>query len=170
MLGALEPGFQAVAVHRYAAWTRTQTGVRRKLVRWSYDLAYLVVRNVYGIELPETVQLGRRVRIAHQSGIVIHPNTVISDDCVIRQNVSLGAARGDAARTQLQAPRLGRGVSLGAGAVVIGGVRIGDGAWVGPNAVVMTNVPAGATVLAAPPRIMRLPSQVAQREEELRER
>ena len=167
VLGVLTPGFQAVALHRFAGWTRERRGVTRKLTRLLYHAGYHAVRNVYGIELPETVDLGRRVRIAHQSGIVVHPAARIGDDCVLRQNVSLGAARGDEARFYAQAPTLGRGVSCGAGAVVVGAVTIGDGAWLGPNVVVMTNVPAGAHVLPPAPRIMRLPAQVAQREERL---
>lgn len=58
-------------------------------------------------------------------------------------------------------------MSCGAGAVVVGAVTVGDGAWLGPNVVVMTNVPAGGHVLPPAPRIMRLPTQVAQREERL---
>lgn len=167
VLSMLLPGFQVTALHRFGIWSRGRRGPARTACRATYQVGYHVARNVYGIELPTSVQLGRRVRIAHQSGIVIHPGTVIGDDCVIRQNVSLGAARGDAIRFDSQAPRLGRGVSCGAGAVVIGGVTIGDGAILGPNVVVMTNIPAGAWVLPPPPRIMRMPSAVAAREEPL---
>lgn len=98
LLGVLTPGFQAVALHRFAGWTRERRGVTRKVARLLDHAGYHAVRNVYGIELPETVDLGRRVRIAHQSGIVVHPAARIGDDCVLRQNVSLGAARGDEAR------------------------------------------------------------------------
>lgn len=151
------PGFQAVAAARLGAWVESEDSpawARPALRRVSRGASTLV-RNVYGIELPHTVTLGRRVRIAHQSGIVIHPNAVIGDDCVIRQNVSLGAGRGDERLFSKQAPRLGAGVSVGANAVIVGNVRVGDGATIGPNATVMTHVPAGATVLAPAPRILR---------------
>jgi serine O-acetyltransferase len=164
------PGFHAVALHRLSAWGRSRTGLTRRISILAYKFGYLIVRNVYGIEMPRTVRLGRRVKIAHQSGIVIHPDATIGDDCVIRQNVSIGAAAGDVARFRAQAPHLGRGVSVGAGAVIIGAVRIGDGAMLGPNVTVLSNVPANARVMAAAPRTLQMPAVVAAREGELRER
>lgn len=164
----LAPGFQAVAVHRFGTWSRSRPALLRPVLGAAYKVGYLVIRNVYGIEIPRTVRLGRRVKIAHQSGIVIHPNAWIGDDCVIRQNVSIGAAAGDAARAHQQAPQLGCGVSVGAGAVIVGAVTIGDGAVIGPNVTVLTSVPAGARVIAAAPRTIRMPGSVAAREEELR--
>jgi serine O-acetyltransferase len=164
----LAPGFHAVLVHRFGAWTRGRPPAAQPILNLVYKVGYLVVRNVYGIEIPRTVRLGRRVKIAHQSGIVIHPGSSIGDDCVIRQNVSIGAAAGDAARAHEQAPQLGRNVSVGAGAVIIGAVTIGDGAVIGPNVTVLTSVPPGARVLAAPPRTIRMPTAVAAREESQR--
>jgi serine O-acetyltransferase len=162
------PGLHAIVVHRYGAWIDAHRPPLTALHRLFYRLGYLVVRNVYGIEIPRTTQVGRRVKIAHQSGIVIHPDAVIGDDCVIRQNVSIGAAAGDAARFSGQAPVLGKGVSVGAGAVIVGGIRIGDGAVLGPNVTVITNVPEGARVMAPPPRTFKLPQAVQDREEEFR--
>ena len=165
----LAPGFHAVAVHRFGVWADGRSPVVRPMLILAYKVGYLLVRNVYGIEVPRTVRLGRRVKIAHQSGIVIHPDSTIGDDCVIRQNVSIGAAAGDAGRFHAQAPQLGRGVSVGAGAVIVGGVSIGDGAVLGPNVTVLTNVPAHARVMAAPPRTMQMPPAVASREAEHRD-
>ncbi|WP_129336153.1 serine O-acetyltransferase [Cellulomonas endophytica] len=155
--GPLTPGFHAVALHRVGVWLDAGGGaaVLRGPALRAHKLAWLLVRNVYGIQIPRTVRLGRRVRVAHQHGIVVHPFAAIGDDCVLRQGVSLGAGSGDRATFAQQAPQVGRGVSLGAGCVVVGAVRIGDGATIGPNAVVMTHVPAGATVLAQPPRVVR---------------
>jgi len=164
----LAPGFHAVAVHRFGSWAGTRSSRARPILILVYKVGYLVMRNVYGIEIPRTVRIGRRVKIAHQSGIVIHPNSSIGDDCVIRQNVSIGAAAGDAGRFHAQAPQLGRGVSVGAGAVIVGGVSIGDGAVLGPNVTVLTNVPAHARVMAAPPRTIQMPPAVASREAEHR--
>jgi serine O-acetyltransferase len=108
-------------------------------------------RNHYGIELPASAVLGRRVVIAHQNGIVIHPNAVIGDDCVIRHNVTIGAINFDLID---HAPKLGRGVHVGCGAVIMGPISIGDGARIGPNAVVITDVPAGASVFVSAPRMV----------------
>ncbi len=154
------PGFQAVASARIGAWV--DVGEAPRWARVPADLVsragYLVCRNVYGIELPRTVALGRRVRIAHQSGIVIHPHATIGDDCVIRQNVTLGAGSGKPETFRRQAPRIGNGVSIGAGCAIVGGVRVGDGANLGPNTTIMTNVPEGATVVDQQPRVLRIPT------------
>lgn len=146
------PGFRAVAVHRFGVW---RMGIKSKLVRAPFSLLYRFlhrrVRNGYGIELPYSVTLGRRVVIEHQSGIVVHGNSVIGDDCVIRQGVTLGIRREDQPD---QAPVLGKGVSVGAGAVILGGVNLGDGANIGANAVVLKDVPAGATAVGIPAKIL----------------
>jgi serine O-acetyltransferase len=131
-------------------------GVRPKLLRAPLSLLYRHyyrrVRNYYGIELPYSVRVGRRVVIEHQSGIVIHGATVIGDDCIIRQNCTLGIRRLD---ELTKAPRLGRGVDLGAGSVILGDVTIGDHAKIGANAVVLCDVPAHALAVGVPATLKR---------------
>jgi serine O-acetyltransferase len=148
------PGFQALAAHRLGAWLPHAPRLARLLLRPVYRALYVVSRNVYGIELSATTVVGRRLRFPHQSGIVIHPHARLGDDCVVRQNVTIGA-------TTLQridvAPVLGDRVEIGAGASIIGRVTVGDDARIGPNAVVMTSVAAGATVFAPRPRTVTLP-------------
>ncbi|MDX2230290.1 MAG: serine O-acetyltransferase [Leptolyngbyaceae cyanobacterium bins.349] len=143
-----KPGFRAVAVHRFGVW---RMGVEPKLLRAPLSILYRMlfrkVRNTYGIELPYTVKLGRRVVIEHQSAIVIHGNCEIGDDCILRQGVTLGNRYLD---KPLEAPKLGVGVNVGAGAKIFGNVTVGDGANVGANAVVLQDVPAGATVVGIP--------------------
>jgi serine O-acetyltransferase len=113
------------------------------------------VRNHYGIELSETTIVGRRFKISHQNGIVIHPKAVFGDDCEVRQNVTIGeSGRPD---RYGEAPRFGNRVKIGAGAAVIGKIVIGDDVTIGPNATVMTNIPAGTIVCAPPPRLIKLP-------------
>ena len=153
------PGFRGVAVHRVGAWVEQESGrglMRgpiRIVLRRLHLMMYRYVRNQYGIELPHTVVLGRRVVLGHQSGIVIHPYATIGDDCVIRQNVTIGAL--NAERVE-EAPVIGRGVELGAGAAILGRVTIGDGSRIGPHSVVMTDVPPGSTVFVNPPRMISL--------------
>ncbi len=146
------PGFRAVAVHRFGQW---RMGIRPKLLRAPFSVLYRLlfrsIRNVYGIELPYSVSLGRRVVIEHQSGIVIHGNCVIGDECIIRQGVTLGNRNWE---TRFEAPRLGDRVNVGAGAKVLGGVTISSGATIGANAVVMIDVPAGATAVGVPARLL----------------
>jgi len=146
------PGFRAVAVHRFGNW-RMAVGpkVLRAPLSILYRAAYRRCRNVYGIELPYTVALGRRVVIEHQGGIVIHGASRIGDDCIIRQNCTLGIRTLD----QLgDAPVLAERVNVGAGAVILGAVTIGAGAQIGANAVVLRDVPAGAVAVGVPARIV----------------
>jgi serine O-acetyltransferase len=145
------PGFRAVAVHRFGVW---RMGVRPKLLRAPLSALYRVLfrrcRNVYGIELPYSVTLGRGVVFEHQGGVVIHGNSVIGDRCIIRQGCTLGLKRLDAL---YDAPTLEEGVQLGAGAVVLGKIVIGAGATIGANAVVTIDVPPGAVATGVPARI-----------------
>lgn len=149
------PGFRAVAVYRFGVW---RMGIGPKLLRAPFSILYRAmyrrVRNRYGIELPYSARVGRRVVIEHQSCIVIHGNCVIGDDCIIRQGCTLGNRT---LERPFDAPILGRGVNVGAGAKILGKVQIGDGAAVGANAVVLTDVPAGAVAVGIPAQI-KVPS------------
>jgi serine O-acetyltransferase len=151
------PGFRALAVYRLGVWQRGLPTVVQAFTRPVHALAFRWIRNHYGIELPASATVGRNVTFGHQHGIVIHPFSHIGDGCLFRHNVTLAAAAGDDEydKWAKQAPRLGRDVRLGVGAVVIGEVEVGDGARIGPNVVVSTNIPAGAIVVAEPPRVIR---------------
>ncbi|HTL89104.1 MAG TPA: serine acetyltransferase, partial [Leptolyngbya sp.] len=77
-----KPGFRAIAVYRFGVW---RMGIKPALLRAPFSILYRMlfckVRNGYGIELPYSAKVGRRVIIEHQSAIVIHGNCVIGDDC-----------------------------------------------------------------------------------------
>lgn len=145
-----KPGFRSVAIHRFGVWRMT---VKNKILRaplsMLYRWGYRHCRNVYGIELPYTVELGRRVVIEHQGGIVVHGRSRIGDDCIIRQNCTLGIRR---MTEPHDAPTLEAGVSIGAGAVILGAITLGRGCAVGANAVVLSNVPTGALAIGVPAR------------------
>ena len=147
-----KPGFRAVAVHRFGVW---RMKVEPKILRAPFSILYRAlfrkIRNTYGIELPYSTQLGRRVIIEHQSAIVIHGDCVIGDDCIIRQGVTMGNRYLD---RPFDAPKLGTRVNVGAGAKIFGNVTIGDGANIGANAVVLCDVPAGATAVGIPAKVI----------------
>lgn len=153
-----KPGFQAMLVYRFGVWKQV---IRQKPLRAPFGLLYqlgrVFVRNFYGIDMYDTATIGRRLWIAHQSGIVIHPDAVIGDDCLIRQGVSIGRGPNHGGGAKDRAPVLGDRVEIGAGAVLIGGIKIGDDVVIGPNAVVMSNVPAGSIVAAPPGRVFQRP-------------
>jgi serine O-acetyltransferase len=147
-----KPGFRAVAVHRFGVWRmKVEPKLLRAPLSILYRMLYRKIRNTYGIELPYTVELGRRVVIEHQHGIVIHGYSAIGDDSIIRQGVTLGNRY---LESPLDAPKLGKRVNVGAGAKVFGDITIGDDANIGANAVVLSNVPARATAVGIPARII----------------
>lgn len=146
------PGFRAVAVHRLGVW---RMNVRPKVLRAPLSVLYRMmfrhVRNHYGIELPYSVLLGRRVVIEHQGAIVVHGNSVIGDGCTIRQGVTLGNRRPE---EHDLAPTLGKGVSVGAGAKILGPVTIGDHATIGANAVVLCDIPSRSVAVGVPAKVL----------------
>lgn len=146
------PGFRTLAVYRFGVW---RMGIRSKWLRAPlsvlYRMAFRHCRNVYGIELPYSAQVGRQVVIEHQGGIVIHGASTIGDRCIIRQNCTLGIRSLDELDA---APVLEEGVNVGAGAVLLGRIRIGRNATIGANAVVLSDVPPGATAVGVPARVL----------------
>jgi len=151
------PGFRAMVVYRFGRWIRQFPRPLYLPLALVYRTLYRWIRNHYGIDLYYTTRVGRRVVLANQGNIQIHKSAVIGDDCIIRQNVTIGAVSGPRIE---EAPVLEERVEVGAGAVIIGKVRIGAGARIGPNVVVMTSIPAGAIVVAPPPRVL-VPPQPA---------
>ena len=142
------PGFQALLVYRFGVWRMSiDSKVLRAPLSVLWRILFSAVRNVYGIELPFSARIGRRVIFEHQHGIVVHGNSEIGDDCIIRQGVTLGIRRMDRLK---DAPILGRGVNVGAGAKILGRVLVGDRAEIGANAVVLDDVPAYTLAVGIP--------------------
>ena len=102
---------------------------------------------VTGADVPLNAQIGGGLLIPHPNGIVIHPGAVIGPNCLLFQQVTIGA-------TERGVPRLGGHVDIGAGAKVIGPITIGDHVQVGANAVVTRDVPAGSVVAGIPARVI----------------
>ncbi|NMG66896.1 serine O-acetyltransferase [Azoarcus indigens] len=140
------PGIHALMFHRLAhrAWNR----------RWFWLGRFIshLSRFLTGIEIHPGARIGRRVFIDHGMGVVIGETAEIGDDCTIYQAVTLGGT--SLYRGTKRHPTLGRGVVVGAGAKVLGGFTVGDGAKIGSNAVVVKPVPAGATAVGNPARIL----------------
>jgi serine O-acetyltransferase len=157
------PGFQALLVYRFGVW---RMSIRSRLWRAPFSLSsralFAVVRNLYGIEIPFSASIGRRVVFEHQHGIVVHGNTVIGDGCIIRQGVTLGIRRLD---RLTEAPVLGRGVNVGAGAKILGRVIVGDHAEIGANAVVLDDVPPYGLAVGVPAHNVTRHSGMALRRE-----
>jgi serine O-acetyltransferase len=148
------PGLHALAVHRLGVWGRSRPRWRRRAVEVVYRALYALVRTVYGVELPRQAVVGRRLELPHPVGVIISPEAVIGDDCLVRQGVTIGRFTRGRARRPPHAPRLGDRVEVGAGAVVVGGITVGDDVRIGPNAVVMTDLPPGSSAFAPPTRVL----------------
>ncbi|THF55889.1 serine O-acetyltransferase [Pseudothauera rhizosphaerae] len=140
------PGVHALIFHRFAhaAW---QAGFY-----WLGRFVSHIGRFFTGIEIHPAAVIGRRVFIDHGMGVVIGETAEVGDDCTIYQGVTLGGT--SLYRGTKRHPTLGQGVVVGAGAKVLGGFTVGDGARIGSNAVVVKPVPAGATVVGNPARIL----------------
>jgi serine O-acetyltransferase len=137
--------------------SRRARGVQAVLLwplRLLTTLAYRYLSTVFNCSVPFGVAIGRRVRWQHGfSGIFVTRDAKIGDDCIILHQVTIGSNLG-AATERRATPVIGNGVLIGAGAKIIGGVSIGDGAKIGAQALVVSDVPAGATCLAPPARVV----------------
>ncbi len=140
------PGLHAVILHRRAHWC------------WQHGLKWLgrfishLTRFLTGIEIHPGAKIGDRVFFDHAMGVVVGETAEIGDGCTIYQGVTLGGT--SLYKGTKRHPTLGRDVVVGAGAQVLGGFTVGDGARVGSNAVVTKPVPAGATAVGNPARII----------------
>ena len=139
------PGFHALTLHRWSHWL------------WGYRLRWLArvlshfTRWITGIEIHPGATVGRRVFIDHGMGVVIGETAVIGDDCTLYHGVTLGGTSWNRGKRH---PTLLSGVVIGAGAKVLGPLTVGEGAKIGSNAVVVRDVPAGATAVGIPARIV----------------
>ena len=140
------PGLHAVYLHKLARWFWTHR------LQWFGRATSNFGRWATGIEIHPGAVIGRRVFIDHGMGVVIGETAEVGDGCTIYQGVTLGGT--SLYRGAKRHPTLGAGVVVSAGAKVLGGFTVGDGAKVGSNAVVLKEVPAGATVVGVPGRIV----------------
>ena len=144
------PGLHALVLHRRAHWF------------WVHDFKWLgrflshIGRFLTGIEIHPGATIGERVFFDHAMGVVVGETAEIGDGCTIYKGVTLGGT--SLYKGAKRHPTLGRDVVVGAGAKVLGGFTVGDGAKVGSNAVVTKPVPAGATAVGNPARIIEAES------------
>lgn len=147
-----EQGFWAVATHRFGNW---RMGFRSKLLRAPLTILYRIlfkwVEWTCGITLPYTVKLGRRVRIWHHGGMILHARS-IGDDVHIRQTTTFGVARRGENRA---IPIIEDRVDIGCGVCILGSVRVGHDSVIGANSVVLKDVPPYSLVVGAPARVVR---------------
>ena len=146
-----DQGFWAVAVHRFGNWRMALP----KLLRWPFTLLYRFlykwVQWTCGITLPYTVRLGRRVRIWHHGGMILHAQS-IGDDVHIRQNTTFGIVRNDRLH---DLPIIEDRVEIGCGVAILGRVTVGHDSKIGANAVVLKDVPPHSVAVGVPARVLQ---------------
>jgi len=149
------PGIHALILHRVAHWF---WGHR---FRWLGRFTAHLSRMLTGIEIHPGATIGRRFFIDHGMGVVIGETAVIGDDVTLYHGVTLGGTSWNKGKRH---PTLENGVVIGAGAKVLGPITVATGAKVGSNAVVTKEVPAGATAVGNPARILDNSEQGRQRQ------
>jgi serine O-acetyltransferase len=146
------PGLHSIWLHHgvsHPLWLRGHRLAARLISQW--------MRGRTGIEIHPGAIIGRRFFIDHGNGVVIGETTEIGDDVMIYHDVTLG---GRSLAKVKRHPTVEDGVTIGAGARVLGPVTVGKGAQVGANAVVVKDVPPGAVVVGVPGKA-RVPGGVA---------
>lgn len=143
----LYPGVHAIIYHRIAHWfyLRKCFFISRLISQWA--------RLATGIEIHPGAQIGKRLVIDHGMGIVIGETTIIGDDCLLYQGVTLGGSGKEKGKRH---PTLGNNVLVGAGAKVLGSFKVGDNARIAANAVVLNEIPDHATAVGVPAKVVRV--------------
>ncbi len=140
------PGLHALILHRIA----------HKLNYWKIPLIPRIISNISrfftGIEIHPQARIGRRFFIDHGMGVVIGATTIIGDDVLLYQGVTLGGTGNEHGKRH---PTLGDNIVVGSGAKVLGNIEIGSNSRIGAGSVVVDSVPENSTVVGIPGRIVR---------------
>jgi serine O-acetyltransferase len=139
------PGVKALFWHRIAHFLYK---IKLKLLG---EMISFFVRNVYSIDIHPNAKIGKRLFIDHGLGVVIGETSIIGDDCLIYQGVTLGGTGKEHCKRH---PTLGNNVMVGAGAKILGNITIGDNVKIGANTVVIHSISAGETVVGTKGRVI----------------
>jgi len=150
--GLLAQGFWALQIYRFG---HARYRFKSKIIRAPWGVLHLILSKFseifFGIYIGVTAKIGRRLSIEHFGSIIIHGATVIGDDVIIRQNVTIGNRRLDDPQG---APTIGSRVNIGAGAKILGRLTIGDDVEIGANAVVVKDAPSNSIVVGVPGKVI----------------
>ena len=140
------PGLHALLAHRLSHW------LWQHKMKWLARSISTLFRWLTGIEIHPGASIGRRFFIDHGMGVVIGETAEVGDDVTLYQGVTLGGTSWNKGKRH---PTLEDGVIVGAGAKILGPFTVGAGAKVGSNAVITKAIPAGATVVGIPGKIVK---------------
>lgn len=140
-------GLHAILMHRPAHWLYEQGAYLPARIISQFS------RFMTGIEIHPGAKIGQGVMIDHGMGVVIGETAEVGDNCTIYQGVTLGGTGKDKGKRH---PTLGRGVTVGCGAKILGPFTVGDGAKVAANAVLLEPLAPDATAVGVPARVVRV--------------
>lgn len=143
----LYSGFHAVMFYRLSHWF-----YEHKCFFIARFISQLT-RFFTGIEIHPAAKIGKGLMIDHGSGVVIGETTVIGDNCVLYQGVTLG---GTGKETGKRHPTLGDNVMVGSGAKVLGPFKVGSNSKIASNAVVLSEIPDNSTAVGVPARVIKV--------------
>lgn len=137
-------------VYRFGVWSAERPGrLQRLLTGKIFGALHLATEMATGSTIHREARIGRGLRLEHAQNIRVHPGVRIGDFCVLMHDVTIGE---NAGREGVAV--IGDHVHIGAGAKILGPVTIGDHARIAANSLVLADVPAGATAIGVPARIL----------------
>ncbi|MDD6771788.1 serine O-acetyltransferase EpsC [Inconstantimicrobium porci] len=145
----LYPSVHALISHRIAHWF-----YKHKMF-FIARLTSQLSRHFTGIEIHPGAKIGKGLFIDHGMGVVIGETAEIGDNVTIYHGVTLGGTGKEKGKRH---PTVGNNVLIGCGAKVLGNIKIGDNSNIGANSVVLKDIPAGATAVGIPAKIIQKPS------------
>ena len=137
------PSKQLIKSIRQYQKCQNYNGIISRFFCYLYVLKHRFWSVVTGADIPLNCQLGGGLKLTHPNGIVIHPKASIGVNCLILQQVTI-----------VKGVKIGGNVDIGAGAKIIRPVSIGDRARIGANAVVLNDIPANATAVGIPAKVL----------------
>ena len=143
----LYPGFHALIFYRisHRLYQKKHFFLARMISQWG--------RGFTGIEIHPGAKIGRGLFIDHGAGVVIGETAEVGDNVTIYHGVTLGGTGKDEGKRH---PTVGDNVLLGTGCKVLGPITIGENSRVGANSVVLKCIPANATAIGIPARVVRI--------------
>jgi serine O-acetyltransferase len=148
----LNPALWTIAFYRLRNWvniTHPAWPVRLPLIVFCF-FANKFCEVFMEMSISPRATIGEGLYIGHIGGVHISPFAIIGKNCDIAHRVTIGAS----GMGRQGAPVIGDNVYIGTGATLVGGLKIGDGARIAANTLVIDDVPAGATVMGVPGRIL----------------
>lgn len=147
ILCLVQPGTQAIVVFRFGQWSRKMPLLLRLFLDPVYHLLFLMIRILWGIEIPRNASIGPGLYIGHFGGITISSGAVIGKDCNLSQGITIGVS-GEGEKRGI--PVIGDDVYIAPGARVFGKIKVGNNVKIGANAVIHEDIPDNAIAVLNP--------------------